>query len=92
MSFRFRAEIFVITVCVSLRLRDGRIYPLETRPSADGADVVSFELFQPTPANVVLLSSLNPIEDTPIHDLSLVPGTWFMVGGSSPLFRFFPLT
>lgn len=86
-----RRDIRNYCLCFSSS-RDGRIYPLETRPSADGADVVSFELFQPTPADVLLLSSLSRTEDTPIHDLSLVPGTWFTVGGSSPFFRFFPLT
>lgn len=65
----------------------GRIYPLEARPSAVGADVVSFELFQPTLAS--FYPSLNPTEDTPIHDLSLVPNAG---EGSGLLFRFLPLT
>lgn len=44
---------------------------------------------QPQPAS--FFWSLNPNEDTPIHDLSLVSGT-LVRGGSSPLFRFLPLT
>lgn len=56
----------------------GRIYPLEAPTlRRRGADVVSSELFQPTPAGALLLPTLNPTEDTPIHDLSLVPGASF---------------
>jgi len=60
---------------------------LKPGPSVGGADAVSSELFQPTPAgSSFLVSSLNPAEDpAPIRDLSLVLRRRLARAGSGPI-------
>lgn len=86
MSFRSGAEIFVITVCVSLRRR--RIYPLMEPVQPPPTPIVSFELFLALPSlNLTPLipdsSDFSPrLSSSPFFRLLLADSSILISGGT----------